>query len=244
MIAIVASMEREVSRLRRHAGPVPVRITGVGKHRAEAGVYALLQGPDRPDAILSLGFAGALKEELSTGDLVICRRHFVPGEECTVEPDPGMIELALEALTRLESSRHHVADSVTLPDVVCGVREKADLSASTGAWVANMEDFWIGRLASEEGIPFLSVRAVLDTARQELPPFVAELGGKGLPTQVLHTIAHGIRRPGHLARIVKLSRQARVAQGSLAAFGVLFSAGSTGATSPTGTAAERSTVGA
>ncbi len=241
MIAIVASMDREVSRLRRRGRPIRVRVTGVGKYAAEAGVRAILQEPDRPDAILSLGFAGALNDTLSAGDLVICRRHFSTDEDRTIESDPGMIELAREALIGSGSPRHCVADSVTLPGVVCGVREKAELAAATGASVANMEDYWIGRLAGDEGIPFLSVRAILDTARQELPPFVAGLGGKGLSTLVLHTMVNGIKRPWYLAQIAKLSRQVGAAQDSLAAFGVLFSTGSTGAA---GTAAERSTVGA
>ena len=232
MIAVVTSMEREVSGLLRwtretYAGTAPperlvlVHVIGVGRERALDGMKVLLDRSARPDAILSVGFGGALSDELATGDLVVSRRLYVEGEGTFFESDPCLMELAREVLDGPGRPRYFVADALTVPHVVTAA-EKARLASATPGWVASMEDYWIGKAAAAHGIAFLSVRAVLDTASQELPAFVAELGNKMPIGQVLRLVANVILRPQDLPRIVKLSKQAKVAQDSLAAFSLPF----------------------
>ena len=244
MLAIVASMEREVSALKRsrgrvyegmlqgepQAGPflsgvqgsVMVHVAGVGKDRALAGMKALIDGPLRPDAILSLGFGGALRRELATGDLVLSQRLHALGEEAVFEPDAGLLSLAQEALESSGAPRHFVAETLTVPQVVSSAGEKQRLAGASAAWVADMEDYWVAKAAAQTGIPFLSARAVLDTADQELPPFVAGIGDKGVLSQLLRVAAHGITRPWDAPRLLKLSKQLQIAQDSLAVFGLSF----------------------
>ena len=228
MIAVVASMEREVRRTREtHAGTGPpeshvlVHVIGVGRDRALDGMKALLDRPARPDAILAVGFGGALRDELATGDLVVSRRLYVEGEGTFFESDPCLVELAREVLDGPGLPRYFVADTLTVPHVVTAA-EKARLAGVTPGWVASMEDYWIGKAAAAHGIAFLSVRTVLDTASQELPALVAELGNKTPIEQLLRLVANVVLKPQDLPRIVKLSKQAKVAQDSLAAFSLSF----------------------
>ena len=240
MLAIVASMEREVAGLIRlcegqakglhdhnlRPPPFTFHITGVGKEKAMAGVMALMDAPEKPDAILSLGFAGGLHDSLATGDLVISRRLYAAGENAFLEADPRLLETAQEALAEARLSerraRHFVSDTLTVPRMVCSASEKGMMAAATGAWTVNMEDYWIGQAARREGIPFLSVRSVLDTANQDVPPFTADIGDKSLPVQALLVVAHGIARPRNMLRVANLAKQAKAAQESLASLGISF----------------------
>ena len=225
-------MEREVSALvqqqrrifRRvppedqHVHPIAVQVTGVGKERTLAGMKALLSQPVRPDSILSLGFAGALRDDLQTGDLVLSRQLHSTEEDAVLVADAGLLGLAQEVLEAPGAPRHIVADSVTVPRMAISVEDKRRLASTTGAWVANMEDYWIRKVASQWEIPFLSVRVVLDTVHQEIPAFVAGLGDMGLLGQVIRVIPNVIARPRNIGHVVTLSKQVKVAQDSLAAF--------------------------
>ena len=224
-MAVVASIEQEVSALRHLCtdGRVVVHVTGVGKDRALQGMVSLLESqPVRPDCILSLGFAGALKDELKPGDLVLSQRLYATGEDSPLESDAQLLRLAKDVLDSSDTRRYTIADGLTVPRVVLGAAEKGRLAMATTSSVVNMEDYWVGQSSLRHGIPFLSVRVVLDTAKQELPPFVAELGHEGALTQALRLGANVVARPGYVPGLVKLVKQVRVAQQSLASFGVSF----------------------
>ena len=236
MLAIMASMEREVAGLIRlcegqakglhdhnlRPPPFTFHITGVGKEKAMAGVMALMDTPEKPDAILSLGFAGGLHDSLAAGDLVLSRRLYATGEDAFIEADPHLLQAAQEALSGSQGPRHFLADTLTTPGMVCSASEKGMMAAATGAWAVNMEDYWIGQATHRRGIPFLSVRAVLDTAGQDVPPFAADVGDKSLPVQAFRALAHGVARPQDMLRVANLAKQARVAQESLASLGISF----------------------
>ena len=232
LLAVVASMERELVALagsrsgdvtRDGAGSlVHLHVTGVGKDRALSGIHALLQRPDRPDAILSLGFAGALNEGLETGDLVLAQRLYATGEESFLSVDDRLLKLTQESIKNIRQFRHSVADSLTVPQPVVTAAAKDRLARATTAWVVNMEDYWIAKGAAEAGIPFISVRAVVDTARQNLPGFVAGLGRLGPMGQALQAGANAIVRPWSVPGLLKLSKQVRVAQEGLGSFVAAF----------------------
>ena len=227
MIAIVGPMERELAGLRcleegTEGGLALVLVTGVGKERAMRSMDALLEDPSRPESVLSLGFGGALREGLETGDLVLSRRLYATGEGTFLESDAGLLSLAEAVLSRGNITRYVVGDSLTVPQVVCRPAEKRRLAADTGACVANMEDFWIGEAVVKRAVPFLSARVVLDTVHQELPPFLAGLGGQSGLRQALLVIARCMARPWEIPKVMSLSRQVNVAQRRLTSFGLSF----------------------
>ena len=232
MIAVLAPMEREVAQLRRalnrslyegpRAGSVLIKAIGIGKDRAIESTRSLVDGPESPECLLAIGCAGALRDGLRTGDLVVARRVYAIGEECFIEPDPRLMVVAQEVLKDLYGLRHYLADTVTVPGLIHRAAEKARLAMADGLWAANMEDYWIGQVAIKSGIPFISVRAVLDTADQELSPNLAMLGNKGVLAQVIHAVAMGIADPRIVPRMAKLSKQLTVARDSLAGFALSF----------------------
>ncbi len=224
-MAVLASMEREVSALRPLCddGRVTVHVTGMGKDMALKGMAALLESrPVKPDCILSLGFAGALRDELKTGDLVLSQRLYAVGEDSPIESDASLLSLAKDVLDSSDTRRYAISDSLTVPRVVLDAEEKGRLAFSITSSVVNMEDYWVAQSSAMHGIPFLSVRAVLDTAEQSLPPFAARLEHNGALIRALRLGANLTARPGYVPGLVKLAKQAGVAQRSLASFGVSF----------------------
>jgi hypothetical protein len=68
----------------------------------------------------------------------------------------------------------------TSSDIVATAREKADLFARTGARAVDMENATVRRFAEQIGVPFFGIRAISDTANEDLDPrvlrFVDETG--------------------------------------------------------------------
>ena len=133
-----------------------------------------------------------------------------------LEPDPGMWQCAREALDQ-EGLTAVETDSMTVDQFVTRVDTKRELHRQYQVGTVNMEDYWVARLAAAARVPFLSVRAVLDTAGQRLPSFLMELpsrsGWAALPGRI---------RPSQIPTLFRLMRQMPAAQESLARFALAF----------------------
>ena len=224
MIVIVAPMKREVpARIqRRTSGSVRVQVTGVGRARATAAMEAILETGPAPEAVLALGFATALREELRTGDLVLGCRLLAAGEDSPIPCDKGMLSAAERVVARPVARPHFVGDSLTVEDALRTSEQKLCHGAMTGALVATMEDYWLASICSLRGIPFLGVRAVLDIASQELPAFVTGLGDRSMPVQLALVALNLAMRPRQIPAVAKLREQVNQARDSLAAFALPF----------------------
>jgi len=235
LIAVLASMKREVSAVAKlrsvenYQGGVRFVITGVGRERVETSLAAMDEWEDKPDGILSLGYAAALQEGLEPGDLVIADTLSATGEEACFESDPDLLAQVRRVTEEVQSGRSRIASSVTLHGVATSRAEKRLVAAMTSASIANMEDYWVARWAFDRGIPYVSVRSVLDTLSQEVPEFISKLAGLRLPIQVMGVAIQGIVRPEKLESLVRLFKEDRIARRSLKEFGASFLSGGFGA---------------
>jgi adenosylhomocysteine nucleosidase len=141
---------------------------GVGPVRAAAAVRQLAE---KPEAILSVGTAGALVEDLRVGDLVVASKTFLhdaPHESIMCAPD--LVETLAEAC-RQEGRRFTVGGLVTVRDAVFAREHRNRLFRATGALAVDMESHAIGRQAKELGIPFACLRVISDDVHASgLPP--------------------------------------------------------------------------
>jgi hypothetical protein len=69
-----------------------------------------------------------------------------------------------------------------------------------------MESYWLARLAARHNIPFLGVRAILDTEHCELSPFDRCVGPEGR-IAIVPLIPALLRRPWHVTRAVSIMRR-------------------------------------
>ena len=131
---------------------------GMGKQRAESAAKAILPRY-RLSSVISLGFAGALVDRLRLGDVVLCSavRH---AQDTVIEADSGLL---FQAALASQGAGVTNAVGVTSQAFVSTPEAKRALAVASGAAVVDMESYWIGKEASEAGVPFLSVRAISDT---------------------------------------------------------------------------------
>ena len=235
MIAVLASMQREISAVAKlrsvenYPGGVRFVITGVGREKVEASLAAMDEWKDKPSGILSLGYAAALEEGLEPGDLVIADALWATGEESCFQADPDLLAQVQRVTAGVQPGRCRIASSVTLQGVATTRAEKRLVAAMTSASIANMEDYWVARWAFHRGIPYVSVRSVLDTLSQEVPEFISKLAGLKLPIQMMGVAIQGMVRPEKLQLLLRLFKEDRVARRTLKEFGANFLSGGFGA---------------
>ncbi len=133
-----------------------------------------------------------------------------------LEPDSRMLQQAGEALAHRGLTAIET-DSMTVPRPVADTNEKRELHRQFEAGAVNMEDYWVARLSIAAKVPFLSVRAVLDTADQGLPSFLMGLSGR--PGRAAMS---ALAMPWRAPTMLRVARQMRQAQQSLARFARAF----------------------
>lgn len=248
MIAIIAALDAELSALERRAGvrrcPSPpwpptgegtlagrqvlLARTGMGAARAQEATAVLIQRHN-PEAILSIGFAGSLVGQLRAAHLVIARQVYALAEPLHEGPlaasnglacDPALVELAVAA-ARQRRLAFHAGASVTVSQVISQPEVKRRIGESLPVEVVEMESYWVGRVAADQGIPFLVARAVLDEVGHRLPnlPNIVDETGAVARGRALR---HLLSRPWEAPALIRLAASARRASQRLAVFAEAF----------------------
>jgi nucleoside phosphorylase len=172
-------------------------------------------GRCRPELLVALGFGGALTPGLAAGDLVLGETFW------RYDPD-----------TRELKAGPHPAPPRPLP-LLCGALEAAGLTAVTGSLVTtsriihkgrqgeplaglpqpvlDLETGALAEMAAARGLAFLSLRAITDTATEEIPGFLHTAGDQGATVGVgaaLRWLAADFRRISDLLSLWRRSRGA------------------------------------
>ena len=230
MLYVVAGMEDELAVLRQEIDAlggtkglglaVETHVVGIGPKRSgEAMSAALSEGRRKPDGVLMLGVAGALEPGRETGELVLAGRYALDSRGHTQEAipaDAGMLQAAEEAAAaaRLPVTR---GDSLTVDHLICESWERQQLREKFGTDSVNMEDHAVAYAAADAGIPFLSVRVVLDTAEQRLPGYLPKL------SQSRHAMFNQVlMRPWRIPTLRRLRSQMELCQAVLSNFGMKY----------------------
>ena len=190
-----------------HGSGVLLRVIGMGRHRAEAGIAAV--AAESPTAIVMIGFCGGADPSLRTGDLHVAEVFHSTDRSGPITADP-ILAARMRSWADRSATRLVGGPSATI-GAIADTNAKSVLHAETGAMSVNMEDYWAASAAAAHGIPFASVRAVLDTAEDELPAYLGETGDGII--DVLRGLA---THPGSLPGLVRLARKAQVARARLA----------------------------
>lgn len=191
---------------------VDVGFTGIGWRGLPPGVGRLAAA--RPEAWISSGLAGALSDSARPGE-VFAPRAVVSeaaegGEAEQVEVDRELHALALGCGAR-DADR-----LLTAGRVLTRASEKKARAAR--ASLVDMESFAVVGEARRLGAPSVVIRAVSDSAEEDLPvDFNRTLGGRGGVSvgRVLFELA---KNPRATPAMIRFGRQSRLAAESLAAF--------------------------
>ena len=184
--------------------PVLVAVSGIGaraaRTAAEACVDLARQG--RCGRVVWVGIAGALSPGLRAGDLIVAT--CVTSSEGPVRtrrhPDtaPKLIALDRDLATTAAASgcAEAVVVSTKAPAVTADERDRLwRLAGSPDAAAVDMESYEAARVLDAAGLPFAVVRAISDTADDDLPAALEDAvtakGGISVPRLALALL----RRP-------------------------------------------------
>ena len=197
---------------------------GIGPRRTR---QALERCADLPlSAVLSIGCAGALVPDLTTGQLILAPdvRMWSPEAETRLDRFPVDPTLLVHTRTAASQAAVPIAEGslFTSARVLFTPEDKAEQGKMTGAIAVEMESGVHASFAAARGLPFLVLRVILDPVGMALPVI------KGLTTpegdiRPVKTVTHVITHPHHLPMLLELKRaRATAAQAITKLCHVLF----------------------
>lgn len=148
-----------------------------------------LQAEQLPCCIILAGFAGALDPSLAVGDVVL--------DSCSAGWAIGF--------------RGRTGKLATAEHLIATPAQKAELFAQSGALAVDMENQIVSAWAAAAGIPFVSVRAISDSADETLDPAVLRLVDEMGRVKPLALMGALIRRPALIPQLLRLGAASRLA---------------------------------
>ena len=219
---------------------VSMILTGAGRAQTEKAMAWLLE-TERPDSILSLGFAGACTPNLDIGDLVLATRlnhiegspfDWDPESLNPIDPQSGgsqldvrheelladgkMLDLARSAV-EINGIDFMPSPTLTVNSLVRTSGLSAWLGETYGVSAVDRESYWVAAAAARAGVPCLSVRSIVYGVDETLPEVVSRLPDTPYGGRFGLIFKYGVRHPREMWRYMRAVRSARNAVATLTA---------------------------
>ncbi len=174
-------------------------ITGPGRKAAVSGLEQLLQC--RPDMVLNLGVAGALSEDLDSGDILSpgLLRH----ELLTLGISSGL-KARMDKVLGLSGISSRDGILYTSEKVINATEEKGRLYRKRLAHAVDMEAFFLARGCERATIPFYTVKAISDTARHYVPEIITRCVAKNGAVDVSRLVTSLLFHPWLLPGLLEM----------------------------------------
>jgi adenosylhomocysteine nucleosidase len=195
---------------------VVVILTGAGpKHAAKAASAVIRAESDSIGLCVSSGLSGALRTEYAIGQVLVAKtvvpEHIRAGSTVSVLPSSGaLISFATEC------GATAVGSFYTAERVIARAEEKLLLGASADA--VEMESFEVLFEASSSGIPAVAIRAISDSADEDLPLDMTDIFTDEGQLSMPRILAQAARNPQSISGLMRLGRNSKLAAESLARF--------------------------
>lgn len=184
---------------------------GIGEARAAAGAR-LLSRHFALHSLVSFGFAGGLAPELGPGTIVV-------GERLVAEDPPRHGYQALPKLVEEWCAAAKAAQLparrgtlVSAPRLVSDPAAKRALAQRTGACAVDMETAGIGAVAGRLALPWVALRAIVDTADETLPTACLDLLRPDGGVEAVPLLRAAWRSPALLGDLCWLARRTATAR--------------------------------
>ena len=199
--------------------------SGVGFDNAARAAEMLIRD-GHPDLLISTGFCGGIAPELQAGDVVVAKNIIIANEGGFEEIPVLLSSIGQIFVARQAAGGKRTVEGafVSTPTIMSKRRLAGMLSGHYPNPVVEMESGAIAIIAAEHSIPLLAIRAVSDSATEELGFSLDEFCDPDMrrirPYKVLLT---ALRKPRIIPQLVRLSCSSRRAAESItAAFSRLF----------------------
>ncbi len=165
-----------------------------------AGTAAMLTkrlAQNRPELVISAGFAGGLQPGLAVGDLVL-------GVNYSDSTLAGHLKLG---------PHWHRGNVLTVPAIVEKCVDKRRLGEESGCLVADMETEHLARVCAEHQVPMISVRCISDALEDDMPvPADVLLNPQTCRPDPMGLFRHLITSPSSVVGFNALLKNAKTAQ--------------------------------
>jgi len=188
-------------------------LSGVGPAAATEGARCLAQAGAR--ALISWGMAGGLDPALRAGTLLL-PVEVISSEGRSFTTAPAW----RERLARAIAADHPVCSGrlLTCHGPLGSVAAKAIAFRHTAAVAVDMESFAVAEVATAARLPFLAVRAIVDTASDGVPrAALAAATTHATALRLGRVLAALVRTPAELPALIRLAGGYRAARRALSA---------------------------
>ncbi len=210
----------------RSAGnDVTLMESGMGFDNAAAAAETLIRA-GQPDLLISTGFCGGIAPELQAGDLVVAQQIVLVSVGGSEELPANFSPLgqAFVAAQAGEGRRIYGGTFVSTSTITSKNALAEFLSGRYPCPVVEMESGAIAAVAAAKSIPLLAIRAVSDTAAEELTFSLDEFCDAGMRRiRLANVLLTVLRKPHIIPQLLRLSRSSRRAAASItSALSALF----------------------
>lgn len=175
--------------------------SGVGRKSCEAAIDNFFRA-QQPRTLVSSGFAGAARDDLRVGDLILAENF----------SDPQLLSEAQRFLT----CKVHVAKLFTASTIIDSISERNKIAREHGAAAVDMETECIAQACAARGVRMLSLRVISDTPAEPFPaPPRALFDIENQRTKVAGLLFYLLTHPGAIARLIRFGGQIRNARAKL-----------------------------
>ena len=166
--------------------------TGVGGKHCQARLEFLLHKA-RPRFVISSGFAGAVTNELRSGDLILAQNF----------SDQQLLGRASGILGGSRTVRLFTASTI-----VDSIEERNKIALQSGAAAVDMETGAIANACNAHGVPLLSLRTISDSPAEPFPaPMNVLFDVERQRMSFGRLLAYMLRDPGAGWRLVRFGKQ-------------------------------------
>ncbi len=193
--------------------PIVLVRSGMGRDRARRALVEIAAKWDLKE-VISIGYAGALDPSLEVGDLVVADKII---EMDSSRSDEDMKSYSLNKEILNTTGEIHRKILLTVDRVAATPQEKKKLREKYSAVAVDMETSALAEEAKARNLSFISVRAITDTADQELIDcsYLVEEDGE---VSKLKAGWHVLTHPGDLKGMIELGQHAKIATANLTEF--------------------------
>lgn len=176
-----------------------VAVAGTGPRNAERAAQQLLaQGANQ---LISWGCAAALSPALKPGDLTLAAEFLAANGENVV------IAKHWQTATKQLLARQlnvHSGSLLESEQIVATAQEKAALHQRTQAIALDMESIAVARVAAQQQLPFLAVRAIADPVSMTLPGAISYAMNAEGEVQISKLLRYLMLHPFEISQLLKL----------------------------------------
>ena len=186
-------------------------ISGIGPDRGRLAAQTLLA--KGATALVSWGCAGALLPGLSPGNLILPER-ILAADQSVYPADPSWHARVSSRLKGYVDPHGGMLAESTM--ALTSLPEKVTLLRRTGAVAVDMESASIARVAKEERIPFVAIRAITDGPEMDIPRSALDSIDEYGRIRARKLLSNMARHPLEFLALIRMGRNFRAAEATLA----------------------------